>query len=107
MISLIIDSIEDDQLIVPEEFEERDPVPDVTAVSSSGQSEDAGPVGGGGVRLDGQVKRHPVLRSPVLERGQLLITGDGFCGKAFLETSWPICISPGSYDSSFYKVAIY
>ena len=67
MISLIIDSIEDDQLIVPEEFEERDPVPDVAAVSSSGQAEDAGPVGGGGVRPDGQVKRDLVLRAPVLE----------------------------------------
>ena len=86
MISLIVDSIEDDQLIVPEEFEERDSVPDVTAVSPGSQPEDAGPVGGGGVGPDGQVERDPILRAPVLERGQLLITGDGFCGKAFLET---------------------
>ena len=86
MISLIIDSIEDDQLIVPEELEERDPVPDVTAVSPGCQAEDASPVGGGGVGPDGQVERDLVLRAPVRERGQLLITGDGFCWKTFLET---------------------
>ena len=67
MISLVIDSIEDDELIVPEELEEWDPVPDVTAVASSGQSEDACPVGGGGVRFDGQVKGDFVLRAPVFQ----------------------------------------
>ena len=87
MISLIIDSIEDDELAVPEKFEQRDSVPDVAAVRPRGQAEDAGPVGGGGVRPDGQVKRDFVLRAPVLEGGQLLISGDGFCRKAFLKTT--------------------
>ena len=86
MVSLIIDSIEDDELAVPEKFEQRDSVPDVAAVRPSGQAEDAGPVGGGGVRPDGQVKRDFVLWAPVLEGGQLFISGDGFCRKAFPET---------------------
>ena len=106
MISLIIDSIEDDELTVPEKFEERDSVPDVAAVRPSSQSEDAGPVGGGGVRPDVQVKRDFVLRAPVLEGCQLFISGDGFCRKAFLKTSWPICASLLSNDSTTYEVVV-
>ena len=67
MISLVIDSIEDDKLIVPEELEEWDPVPDVTAVASRGQPEDACPVGGGGEGFDGQVKGDFVFRAPVFQ----------------------------------------
>ena len=96
MISLVIDSIEDDELIVLEEFEEWDPVPDVTAVASRGQPEDACPVGGGGVRFDGQVKGDFVLRAPVFQWRQRLIAGDGLCGKAFLEVPWPNWSSAGS-----------
>ena len=106
MISLIIDSIEDDELAVPEKFEQRDSVPDVAAVGPSGQAEDASPVGGGGVRPDVQVKRDFVLWAPVLEGGQLFISGDRFCGKAFLKTSWPICASLVSYDSSIHEVFV-
>ena len=106
MISLIIDSIEDDELTVPEKFEQRDSVPNVAAVRPSSQSEDAGPVGGGGVRPDCQVKRDFVLRAPVLEGGQLLISGITgryeFCGKAHLKTPCPICSSLVSYDSSIH-----
>ena len=106
MISLIVDSIEDDELAVPEKFEQRDSVPDVAAVRPSGQAEDAGPVRGGGVRSDGQVKRDCVFRAPVLEGGQLFISGDRFCGKAFLKTSRPICASLVSYDSSIHEVVV-
>ena len=106
MVSLIIDSIEDDELAVTEKFEQRDSVPDVAAIRPCGQAEDAGPVGGGGVRPDVQFKRDLVFWAPVLEGGQLFISGDRFCRKAFLKTSRPICASLVSYDSSIHEIVV-